>query len=79
MEYWKTKNGDRIKIKDMTTQHIKNTIKAIEEGRINFLINLGWEEDNDFQIIDEDTERKKYWLDVFYDELKKREEMLEDD
>ena len=79
MEYWKTKNGDKIKIKDMTTQHIKNTIKAIEEGRINFLINLGWAEDNDFQIIDEDTERKEYWLDVFYDELKKREEMLEDD
>ena len=78
MEYWKTKNGDKIKIKDMTTQHIKNTIKAIEEGRINFLINLGWAEDNDFQIIDEDTERKKYWLDVFYDELKKRGEMLED-
>lgn len=73
-EIWTTKDYRQIKVKDMTIEHIKNTIKAIEEGRIVFKINLGWLEDNDFQIIDEDTERKEHWLDIFYEELKRRKE-----
>ena len=44
----------------------------IEEGKIVFKINLGWFEDNDFQIIDEDTEKKEYWLNIFYKELERR-------
>lgn len=31
---WTTKNGDEIEVRDMTTQHIKNCIKAIKEKRI---------------------------------------------
>lgn len=73
-EIWTTKDYKQIKVKDMTTKHIQNTIRAIEENRILFKINLGWFEDNDFQIIDEDTERKEHWLDIFYKELESRKE-----
>lgn len=73
-EIWTTKDYRQIKVKDMTTKHIQNTIRAIEEGRILFKINLGWFEDNDFQIIDEDTEKKEHWLDIFYKELERRKE-----
>ena len=73
-EVWTTKEGKQIAVKDMTTQHIKNTIKAIEEGRICFTINLGWFDDNDFQVIDEDVERKERWLNIFYNELETRKE-----
>lgn len=45
---WTTQNDTRIKVKDMTTQHIKNCIRCIEEGKINFIINMGWAEDNDY-------------------------------
>ena len=33
MDEWTMRNGETIKIKNMTTQHIENTIKAIHEGR----------------------------------------------
>ena len=36
-EKWKIQNGSEIKVKDMTTQHILNCIRSIEEGRINFI------------------------------------------
>lgn len=75
-EIWTTKDGKKIKVKDMTTEHIKNTIKCIEDGRIQFTINLGWAEDNDYQIIDEDTSTKYKWLEVFNQELQNR--VLED-
>ena len=45
---WKTKNGKKIKVTDMTTEHICNCIKCIEKGRIVFLVSLGYEVDNDF-------------------------------
>ena len=69
---WTTRNGEILAIKDMTTEHIKNTIKAIEDERIVFQINLGYFEDNDFQVIDEDTFTKNEWLKAFREELKKR-------
>ena len=50
---WTTQNGNKIKVKDMTIQHIKNCIRCIEEGRINFIINMGWAEDNDYQMYDD--------------------------
>lgn len=71
---WTTKNGEEIKIKDMTSQHILNCIKCIEEGRINFIINMGWAEDNDYQEFEEDTERKEQWIKIFNNELKRRKE-----
>lgn len=70
---WTTQNDTRIKVKDMTTQHIKNCIRCIEEGKINFIINMGWAEDNDYQMYDEDTEEKERWIKIFSDELKNRE------
>lgn len=69
---WTTKNGEEIRVKDMTTTHILNTLKCIEDGRIRFTINLGWFEDNDFQIIDEDTEKKEKWIKIFEKELEER-------
>lgn len=71
---WTTQNGTKIKVKDMTTQHIKNCIRCIEEGRINFIINMGWAEDNDYQMYDEDTEEKERWIKIFRDELERRSE-----
>ena len=51
---WTTQNGTKINVKDMTTQHILNTLKCIEDGRIRFIINMGWAMDNDYQEFDED-------------------------
>ena len=58
----------------MTTQHIKNCVKCIEEGRIRFTINLGWHEDNDFQVIGEDDIAKEKWIKIFNEELERRNE-----
>lgn len=69
---WTTRDGKKIKVKDMTTEHIENTIKCIEGGRIQFTINLGYFEDNDFQVIDEDTTKKYEWLEIFKQELQNR-------
>lgn len=69
---WKTQNGNKIKVKDMTTSHILNTLKCIEDGRIKFMINLGWFEDNDFEIIEEDDIRKERWIRIFNEELERR-------
>ena len=71
-EIWTTKDGKKIKVKDMTTEHIKNTIKCIEDGRIHFTINLGWAEDNDYQIIDEDVWTRDNWIKIFKEELENR-------
>lgn len=69
---WTTQNGANIKVKDMTTTHILNTLRCIEDGRIKFTINLGWAEDNDFQMIEEDDIRKERWIKIFNEELKRR-------
>lgn len=73
-EIWTTKNGEKIKVSDMTTQHIQNTIRCLEDGKIVFLINLGWLEDNDCQVIDEDDLEKVNWIKRFKEELIKRGE-----
>ena len=69
---WKTKEEKSIKVKDMTTQHIENCIKCIEEDRIIFVVKLGYEEDNDFVTYDEDIIARADWLKVFKEELKRR-------
>lgn len=71
-EVWITSSNTKIKVKDMTIQHIRNCIRCIEEGRITFIINMGWAEDNDYQMYDEDTEKKERWLKLFNNELKRR-------
>ena len=70
---WTTQNGEKIDVKDMSTSHIVNTLKCIEEKKINFIVNLGWFEDNDFQQIEENEEERDMWIDVFENELKRRE------
>ena len=72
---WTCKNGKKINVKDMTTEHIENCINALEEGRINFIINLGYLEDNDCQIFEEDEEKKNRWIKIFKEELIERENM----
>lgn len=71
-ETWITNNGSKIKVKDMKTSHIQNCIKCIEEGRINFIINMGWATDNDYQEFDEDIFEKEKWINIFKEELKRR-------
>lgn len=81
MEYWKTKNGNKIKIKDMTTEHIKNCIKAIQEGRIQVCknIDIGYTGDGDGDgIIYQWVDYGRDYIRAFEEELKKRGEILED-
>jgi len=75
-EIWETRDGSKIKVKDMTTQHILNCIRCIEDGRINFIINMGWASDNDYQEFGEDTEEKERWIKIFNKELEKRKEYI---
>lgn len=73
---WITREGKKIDVKNMSTQHILNCIKALEENRINFYVSLGYFEDNDFQMFDEDEERKINWIKTFENELRNRGEIL---
>ena len=37
MEYiWLSSNGKEYKVKDMTDNHIQNTLRCLEEGKISF-------------------------------------------
>ena len=74
---WKTKNGTEIDIKNMTTNHIKNCIKAIKEERIVIgeNVDIGYTCDGDGDGI------TYVWLDngdiyikAFEEELKRRNE-----
>lgn len=76
---WTTKDGQKIKVSDMTTQHIKNVLKCIEEERINFgeMVDIGYTADGEgdgriYEYI-ADTDKEKYWIDTFNKELKRRE------
>lgn len=69
---WKTRNGKEIKVKDMATSHILNCIRCIEEGRIQFIVNVGWAQDNDYiEYIDDDFARER-WIKIFNKELERR-------
>ena len=72
---WTTQNGIKIDVKDMTTTHILNTLKCIEEGRIQFIINMGWAQDNDYQEYDENIGEKERWIKIFKEELERRKEV----
>ena len=72
---WTTQNGTKINVKDMTTKQILNTLKCIEDGRIQFIINMGWATDNDYQEFDEDVERRDHWIKIFEEELERRKEI----
>ncbi len=72
---WTTQYGTKINVKDMTTKHILNTLKCIEDGRIQFIINMGWATDNDYQEFDEDVERRDHWIKIFEEELERRKEI----
>jgi hypothetical protein len=69
---WTMKDGQQIKIEQMTSSHIENCIKALEEDRINRIISLGWANDNDYVEYMEDTEWKRDWINAFEEELEKR-------
>lgn len=72
---WTTQNETKINVKDMTTKHILNTLKCIEDGRVVFLIDLGYLEDNDCKIIDENDIEKERWIKIFEEELERRKEV----
>ena len=73
---WTTKSGEKIPIKEMTTQHIKNCIKAIEEERIQIgeTIDLGYTGDGEGDgIIYDFIDMSEEYLQAFEKELKNRE------
>lgn len=72
---WETKEGKEINIKDMTTQHIKNCIKAIKEDRIQVgeNIGVGYTGDGDGDgIIYQWVDYGKDYIRAFEEELKNR-------
>lgn len=76
---WCTKNGEKILIKDMTTQHIKNCIKAIQEDRIQVgeTIQLGYTLDGDGDgMIYDFIDYSKDYIQAFNEELKRRKNVL---
>ena len=77
IEKWTTKNGEKILIKDMTTQHIKNCIKAIEEGQIQIgkTIDLGYTGDGAGDgIIYDFIDKRKEYIEAFKRELENRKD-----
>jgi hypothetical protein len=36
MKYWITKEGSEFKISEMATSHIRNCLKAVKDGRVDF-------------------------------------------
>lgn len=76
MRYWTTKNGAKIPIKDMTTDHIKNCIKALKEKRIvaGRRVNIDYTCDGDgdgviYDFIDDSND----YIKEFEKELERRE------
>lgn len=69
---WTTRDGNKIKIEDMTSQHILNTIRCIKNEKIGFVVNCGYAMDNDYIEYFEDTETKECWINTFKKELKRR-------
>lgn len=76
-KYWKTKDGKEILIKDMTTEHIKNCIRAIKEDRIKIgaKIFIGYTQDGDgdgqvYDLID----YSKEYIKIFEEELRSRDD-----
>lgn len=53
---WQTSSGEKISVKDMTKDHINNTIKAFISGKISEVYFGG----------------KEVWLKIFKKELKSR-------
>lgn len=75
IDMWKTKNGEKTYIKDMTTEHIKNCIKAIQEDRIQVgkSINIGYTGDGDGDgAIYEWYDMGNDYIKAFEEELKRR-------
>ncbi len=74
---WRTKNGTEIEIKNMTTNHIKNCIKAIKEERIVIgeNVDVGYTGDGDGDgIIYEWLDEGDNYIRAFEEELKRRKE-----
>jgi len=77
IKYWTTKNSEKISIKNMTTQHIKNCIKAIKEERIQIgeTIDLGYTGDGDGDgIIYDFIDKSEEYIKAFEKELNNRKE-----
>lgn len=72
---WKTKNEEEILIKNMTTEHIKNCIKAIKEDKIQIgeTIQLGYTGDGEGDgIIYDFIDYSKDYIKAFNEELNRR-------
>ena len=72
MKIWTTTNGIKLKIKDMSTSHIKNCVKMLkkDEGPPGGIwANKIWADE-----VDHSDETEEY-LDVFEAELEKRKEV----
>lgn len=72
---WTMKNGKKIDIKNMTVEHIKNCIKAIEEKKIRVVqvVDLGYTGDGAGDgVIYDYIDKSGLYIEEFKKELKKR-------
>ena len=72
---WTMKNGEKIEIEEMTTQHILNSIIAIEDDRIKIgqVVDLGYTGDGAGDGIMYDyIDKSGIYIEEFKKELKKR-------
>lgn len=81
IHYWTTREGERIALKDMTTDHVENALrylqKRIKSGDTTVIVTyggMGWEGD-DMWYDEEEVDRKKdmqRWVRRFSKELDRR-------
>lgn len=81
---WRTNEGKKIRVKDMTEDHVRNTIKYLQrrEPLKDVEIMVGWggdldDFDFDFALPTINDRELIEWIDIFQAELKRRNLPLE--
>lgn len=80
IKYWTTKDGTKLKIEDMETQHIKNSIRCLQEGKVRAIKRISAPDFEESEYIGFpirgylEIDLKQDYIDALRNELKKRGE-----